>query len=114
MRLVKQVHVRGVTVLLLCCLLRAVTEHATQKKDMKTRQRDGRGQEEGGVTSRGERTKASEARVGVGEQGDKERKGERMKGQILKRTDREKSQIIQDKIYTNTRRAGFWGVLVLF
>lgn len=48
---------------------------------------------------------------GGGCQGDKERKGERMKGRILKRTNQRKSQTFQNKNYTNTRTAG---VLVLF
>lgn len=113
MRLVNQVHVKSVTVLLLWCLLGAVTKHTAQKKDTKTRRRDGRGQEEGGGTSRGERTKESEAGVGGGGGGvrnkeTKERKEERMKGHTLKRTNRRKSQSFRTEITQTTTTAGLF------
>lgn len=113
MRLVNQVHVKSVAVLLLWCLLGAVTKHTAQKKDTKTRQRDGRGQEIGGGTKQGERTKESEAGVGgCQEQGDK-REGRGVHERTHTEEDKlEEKSILQDRNYTNTTTAGlfflFW------
>lgn len=108
MRLVKQVHVRGVTS---CCFgVSCELSHNTQHR-RKTRRQDremeeDKRREEPRREGKGQK-RAKPGGGGCREQGDKERKGGRTEGKKPKRT--EKRSNLQDKNHSNTRRAGFGG-----